>query len=273
RADSAGERFIRRVSGLPVAGRRSICALTMLALVASGASALAQTKTLTAPVTTRLKAQTVTALSGMVVTDEERASHVGVEVLKQGGNAVDAAVAVGFALAVTYPNAGNIGGGGFMLIRLADGNRIIAIDYRETAPFAATKDIFLDARGEADPKKSREEGLAVGVPGTVAGLSYALEKYGSGKFTLADLLQPAIKLAREGFPVSENFADSTEKSRAILERWEPTKKIFFREGGSGLRKGDLFVQSDLANTLDTIAQEGPRGFYHGPIAEKVVRAV
>lgn len=245
----------------------------MLAFLTSGAPALAQTKMLTAPVTTRLKAQTVTASSGMVVTDEELATHAGVEVLRQGGNAVDAAVAVGFALAVTFPNAGNIGGGGFMLIRLADGNRIIAIDYRETAPFAATKDIFLNARGEADSKKSREKGLAVGVPGTVAGLSFALEKYGSGKFTLKDLLQPAIKLAREGFRVSEGFAGSTEKSRAILERWETTKKIFFREDGSGFRKGDLFVQSDLAGTLETIAREGPRGFYRGPVAEKIARAV
>lgn len=251
----------------------SICGLTVLAFLASGVSLHAQTKPLPAPSMTRMKAQAVTGQNGMVVTDDAIATHVGVEILQKGGNAVDAAVAVGFALAVTFPNAGNIGGGGFMLVRLADGNRIIAIDYRETAPFAATKDIFLNARGDADPKKSREEGLAVGVPGTVAGLSYALEKYGSGKFALKDLLQPAIKLAREGFRVSDGFADSAEKSRAILERWEPTRKIFFREDGSGFGKGDLFVQSDLAGTLGTIAREGPRGFYRGPVAEKIARAV
>jgi gamma-glutamyltranspeptidase/glutathione hydrolase len=137
----------------------------------------------------------------MVVTDEPLATHIGVEILRSGGNAVDAAVAVGFALAVTHPTAGNIGGGGFMLVRQAADNRVRAFDYRETAPFAATKDVFL-THGEADPKKSREEGLAAGVPGTVAGLALALQKAGSGKFTLAQLIAPAIELARKGFLVS-----------------------------------------------------------------------
>src|SRR5205809_189366 len=137
---------------------------------------------------------------GMVVAQEPLAADVGVEVLKSGGNAVDAAVAVGFALAVTHPYAGNLGGGGFMLIRLADGTAS-AIDYRETAPRAATRDMFLDENGAYDPKKSRDSGLAVGVPGTVAGLALALKKYGSGKFALADLIAPAIALARGGIPV------------------------------------------------------------------------
>ena len=142
-------------------------------------------------------AQSVLAHNGMVVAQEARAARIGVEILDRGGNAVDAAVATGFALAVTYPRAGNLGGGGFMLIHLAKDNRDIAIDYRETAPAAATATMFLDAQGNPDPAKSRDSALAVGVPGTVAGLAMALEKYGSGKFTLADLLQPVIELARD----------------------------------------------------------------------------
>lgn len=184
-------------------------ALVLAALVAFGTTAaLAQTKKLVAPSMGGLQAQTVVGQGGMVVSDEPLASHIGAEVLRNGGNAVDAAVAVGFALAVTFPNAGNIGGGGFMLVRLAAGNQVIAIDYRETAPFAATKEIFLDAKGEADPKKSRELGLAIGVPGTVAGLALAHQKYGSGKFTLAELIAPAIKLARDGIFVDDPLADS-----------------------------------------------------------------
>jgi gamma-glutamyltranspeptidase/glutathione hydrolase len=243
-----------------------LCALALLCV-----PALAQTKAVP-PSTTRLKATTVIAQNGMVVTDEALATHVGVEVLRAGGNAVDAAVAVGFALAVTFPNAGNLGGGGFMMVRLADGH-IVAIDYRETAPFAMTKTAFLNAWGEADPKKSREEGLAVGVPGTVAGLSLALEKYGSGKFTLADLVQPAIKLARDGFAVGEPLAESIEQSRNTLARWPSTKPIFFAPDGSAPKAGEKLVQKDLAKTLETIARQGPRGFYHGPVAEKIARAV
>ena len=127
----------------------------------------------------------VAARNGMVATQEKHATRVGVEILRQGGNAVDAAVAVGFAMAVTHPQAGNIGGGGFMLVHLAASNSTIAIDYRETAPAAMTRDVFLDEKGEADPKKSRDSALGVGVPGTVAGLALAHERYGSGKFTLA----------------------------------------------------------------------------------------
>src|SRR5438105_2867634 len=128
----------------------------------------------------------VVARHGMVVAQEARAARVGVEVLQNGGNAVDAAVATGFALAVTYPRAGNIGGGGYMVIHLAD-RGAIAIDYRETAPAATTRDVFLDGNGEADPAKSRDSALSIGVPGTVAGLARAHGRYGSGKFTLAEL--------------------------------------------------------------------------------------
>ena len=137
----------------------------------------------------------------MVVAQEAMAARIGADILEKGGNAVDAAVAVGFALAVTYPRAGNIGGGGFMVIHragAADGGGDTTIDYRETAPAAINDKSFLDAQGNADPQKSRDSALAIGVPGTVAGLALAEEKYGSGRFTLADLMQPAIALARDG---------------------------------------------------------------------------
>ncbi|MFZ0196404.1 MAG: gamma-glutamyltransferase, partial [Pseudolabrys sp.] len=144
-------------------------------------------------------AQTVVARNGLVVAQEERAARIGIEFLDRGGNAVDAAVAVGFAMAVTYPRAGNIGGGGFMVVHLARDNRDLAIDYRETAPAKASEAMFLDTQGNADPEKSRDSALSVGVPGTVAGLALAHAKYGSGKFTLAELIAPAIDLAEKGF--------------------------------------------------------------------------
>src|SRR5690242_11704875 len=153
-------------------------------------------------------AQTVIAHNGLVVSQEQRASRIGIEILDRGGNAVDAAVAVGFAMAVTYPRAGNIGGGGFMIVHLAKDNRDIAIDYRETAPAAASETMFLDSQGNADPDKSRDSALSVGVPGTVAGLALAHAKYGSGKFTLAELIAPAIDLAAKGFQVEDDIADT-----------------------------------------------------------------
>ncbi len=153
------------------------------------------------------KVAPVFARYGMVVAQEKRAARIGVEVLKRGGNAVDAAVAVGFAMAVTYPRAGNIGGGGFMIIHLASRNQQFAIDYRETAPAATTRETYLDAKGEADPRKSRDLGTAIGVPGTVAGLALALQKYGTGKFTLAQLIAPAIVMARDGIPVEDDTAE------------------------------------------------------------------
>src|SRR5471030_120572 len=150
----------------------------------------------------------VAAEHGMVVAQEKIAARIGADVLRRGGNAIDAAVATGFALAVTYPRAGNIGGGGFMVIHSAERHEDITIDYREAAPAATTRDIFLGADGKPDIAKSRDSALGIGVPGTVAGLSLALEKYGSGKFTLAQLLQPAIDLARDGMIVADDIADT-----------------------------------------------------------------
>src|SRR6266404_6491034 len=150
----------------------------------------------------------VAAAHGMVVAQEGRAARIGVDVLERGGNAVDAAVATGFALAVTYPRAGNIGGGGFMVIHSSGRNEDVSIDYRETAPAAITRDIFLGADGKPDTDKSRNSALGIGVPGTVAGLALALEKYGSGRFSLAEILKPAIALARDGFPLTDDGADT-----------------------------------------------------------------
>ncbi|WP_256807452.1 gamma-glutamyltransferase [Bradyrhizobium sp. Bra64] len=215
----------------------------------------------------------VPAEHGMVVAQENISAQVGADILRRGGNAVDAAVATGFAMAVTYPRAGNIGGGGFMVIHSAERNEDIAIDYRETAPAATTPQIFLGADGKPDAAKSRDSALGVGVPGTVAGLALALEKYGSGQFTLAQLLEPAIALARDGFVVSDDIADTLPGWHRRLARWPSSAKIFSRPDGTPLGEGDRLVQTDLAETLSAIATQGPRGFYDGAVADKLVRAI
>ena len=213
------------------------------------------------------------AEQGMVVAQEKIAVRIGTEILRQGGNAVDAAVATGFAMAVTYPRAGNIGGGGFMVIHLRQRNEDVAIDYRETAPAATTKDIFLGADGQPDTGKSRNSALAIGVPGTVAGLALALDKYGSGHFNLSELLQPAIKLARDGFVMTDDMADSLPEWHRRLAKWPAGAKIFSRDDGTPLRDGDRLVQPELAATLTAIAAQGPRGFYDGPVAEKLAKGI
>ncbi len=218
-------------------------------------------------------ARPVIAAHGMVVSQEAEASRVGLDVLKRGGNAVDAAVAVGFALAVTLPRAGNIGGGGFMLIHRADRNQTIAIDYRETAPAATTKEVFLDANGEADPFKSRFSGLAIGVPGTVAGLELAWRKYGSGKFSFADLIAPAIAFARQGLTVDDDVADSLPLAARALASHSSSSSIYLRADGTVKQAGDHIALDDLAATLEAVAQGGAAGFYSGPVAQKIVDAV
>jgi gamma-glutamyltranspeptidase / glutathione hydrolase len=217
-------------------------------------------------------AQGIVAHGGMVVAQEELAARIGVDVLAKGGNAVDAAVAVGFALAVTYPPAGNIGGGGFMIIHLADGGNT-SVDYRERAPQAIDANSFLDEYGNADSQKSRDSALAIGVPGTVAGLALAEQKYGSGKFSLAELIAPAISLARNGITIGYTTVDTLSNARARLSYWPSSAKIFLKADGSVLGPGDRLVQEDLAATLDMIAREGPRAFYEGAIAQKVAAAV
>lgn len=251
--------------------RRHILSFT-LALLLPPALAFAQSSPqLDSTRVTIPSAQAVHARNGMVVAQEARAARIGIQMLSRGGNAVDAAVAVGFALAVTYPRAGNIGGGGFMVIHLKDG-RDTTIDYRETAPQAATRDMFLDAQGQPDAAKSRDSALSIGVPGTVAGLALAHEKYGSGKLTLADLLAPAIQLARSGFPVVDDLADSLPRVRERLARW-PAPNPLLKDGGDTLENGDRLIQSDLADTLREIAERGPRAFYEGRIAAHIADAV
>jgi gamma-glutamyltranspeptidase/glutathione hydrolase len=218
-------------------------------------------------------AKPVVAAHGMVVSQEAEASNAGLEILRHGGNAVDAAVAVGFALAVTLPRAGNLGGGGFMLIHRADLKKDAAIDYRETAPEGTTKDVFLDANGEANPFKSRYSGLGVGTPGTVAGLYMAWQKYGSGKFSFADLVAPAAALAHRGLTVDQDLADSLPLVRPLLLLHAASARIYLKADLSAPKPGDHIALDDLAATLDAIAAQGPDGFYKGRVAEQIVAAV
>jgi gamma-glutamyltranspeptidase / glutathione hydrolase len=218
-------------------------------------------------------AQVATGRHGMVASQDQQATRIGLDVLERGGNAVDAAVAIGFALAVTVPKAGNIGGGGFMMVHVADRNENSAIDYRETAPAATSVDVFLGPDQQADPAKSRDSGLGVGVPGTVAGLSLALERFGSGKFTLAELVAPAVRLARDGIAIKDDLFDSLQRGQQRLARWPAAAQIFLKASGAAPALGDKLVQAELADVLETIGREGPRAFYIGPIADKIVASV
>ena len=213
----------------------------------------------------------VWAENGMVSAQERLAAEIGRDIMAKGGNAVDAGVAVAFALAVTLPRAGNLGGGGFMLVHDAETGRTQAIDYRELAPSRASRDMFLDDKGEADSDKSLYTGAASGVPGTVAGMRMALDTYGSMPW--ADVIAPAIRLAEEGIIVTPDLADSLEAEREALMKHPSTAKIFFKEGGAGYRPGERLVQADLAATLKKVAAEGPDGFYKGAVAENIARAV
>ncbi|MEA2995508.1 MAG: gamma-glutamyltranspeptidase / glutathione hydrolase, partial [Alphaproteobacteria bacterium] len=252
--------------------RRALAAMVwcLAALSTTGAQEHATAPSTAAP---PVRIDAVTARNGMVVAQEKRASRIGVEILEKGGNAIDAAVAVGFALAVTLPKAGNLGGGGFMLVHLAQSNEDVAIDYRETAPRDTPLDVFLDPNGEADPKKSRESGLGVGVPGTVAGLAVALDRFGSGKFTLADLIAPALALARDGVPVEDDLVDSLLLAQPRLARWPSSARVFLKPDGTAPGPGERLVQGDLAASLEAIARDGARAFYTGPIADQIVAAV
>ena len=252
--------------------RHNFFAIAALMILVLPASAQDARRSSSAPLASGATRPTF-AKHGVVVAQEKIAARIGADVLARGGNAVDAAVATGFAMAVTYPRAGNIGGGGFMVIHLADRNQNIAIDYRETAPAATTRDIFLGADGKPDPAKSRDSALGIGVPGTVAGLALALEKYGSGKFTLADLLKPAIVLARDGFVVTDDSADTLPQWHRRLAPWPSSLKIFSRTDGGSLREDDRLVQTDLATTLTAIADHGPQGFYEGPVAKMLVEGI
>ncbi|HXV30668.1 MAG TPA: gamma-glutamyltransferase [Sinorhizobium sp.] len=211
----------------------------------------------------------VKAEHGMVVTAQHLASDVGVEVLKKGGNAVDAAVAVGYALAVVYPTAGNIGGGGFMTIRFKDG-RTTFLDFRERAPLAATKTMYLDDKGNLVKGSSTEGYLAVGVPGPVKGFEFARSRYGTRP--LKELIEPAIRLAREGFVLGEGDVGAYAGAAKRLAKDPAAAAIFLKPDGEPWAAGDRLVQTDLANALASIAEEGPDAFYKGAIAERIVKA-
>lgn len=211
----------------------------------------------------------VKSKNGMVVSTSSYASKVGVDILKKGGNAIDAAVAVGFALAVTYPSAGNIGGGGFMVIHLADGKNI-TIDYREKAPLSAFKDIYLDDEGNFLPEMSQQGTTSSGVPGSVAGLIYALENYGT--LSLEEVIQPAIELAKNGFILEERDARYFNNNLYKFEEYPSSINVFTKDG-EPYEQGDLFKQPDLAWTLEQIKQKGKDGFYKGKVAELIVNQV
>lgn len=209
----------------------------------------------------------VFARHGMVATQEALATEVGIDILRQGGNAIDAGVAVGFALAVTLPRAGNLGGGGFMLIHSAKTGEAVALDFRETAPSAAGRDMYLDDKNEVDEQRLRYSYQSAAVPGTVAGLTLALERY--GHLPLRQVIAPAIRLAEQGFPVSEDLAATLQEARERLSHWPESLKIFFKAGGIPYQPGDLLIQRDLAQSLKAIADQGARAFYDGVIAEKI----
>jgi gamma-glutamyltranspeptidase/glutathione hydrolase len=208
----------------------------------------------------------VRAQQGMVASVDAMATQVGVDILREGGNAVDAAVAVGYALAVTHPQAGNLGGGGFMMLRTKEG-KTVAIDFREMAPEQATRDMFLDGEGHPDAKKSLTSHLASGTPGTVAGFSLALEKYGT--LPLNKVIQPAIKLAQDGFIINSALADDLKTyGSEVLPNHANSKAIFWKDG-EPLKQGEKLVQTNLAKSLTLIAQNGPDAFYKGAIAEQI----
>lgn len=205
--------------------------------------------------------------NGMVVSASDLASQIGVLILKRGGNAVDAAVATGFALAVTYPAAGNLGGGGYMVIHLANGKNT-AIDYREKAPLKASANMYLDSAGNYSSSKSTEGFTSAGVPGSVAGLIYALEKYGTMK--LEEVLQPAIDIATDGFPLSFRLSESISYELPSFLKYKSSAAVFSKQGRP-YGEGDIFKQPDLAATLLTIKEKGRDGFYKGRIADLIVR--
>ncbi|HEY6402381.1 MAG TPA: gamma-glutamyltransferase, partial [Blastocatellia bacterium] len=243
--------------------RKMLSALLCVALLCSITVTPIQ---ITAPDSTHAASRPpVRGKSGMVSSVSEIASQVGVDILKRGGNAVDAAVAVGLALAVVWPSAGNLGGGGFMIIRRADG-KATAIDYREMAPAAAHRNVYLDDKGEYITESSTYGHMAAGVPGTVAGMAYALEKYGTMKW--AAVAEPARKLAADGFPVWYQLERSLKGASKQLSRYPETNRIFLRDG-KPYETGEIFKQPELAAVFKRMIKQGPREFYEGRTAQLI----
>ena len=250
--------------------RFKIAAFSALLFLGSAQSHSAEAVTTNAPlIDFRSRFVPMAASGNMVVGPERFASEAGLTMLNQGGNAIDAAVATGFALAVTLPRAGNIGGGGFMLVHLAAENRNVFIDYREMAPAAATRDMFLTPEGKVDQRRAYFSHQASGVPGTVAGLIHALEEYGT--LPLATVIQPAIDLAANGFVMDITLHQNISARAERLAQDPETKKIFLGSDGKAPAIGSLFKQPDLAATLQRIADNGRDGFYAGPTAELIAK--
>ncbi len=235
--------------------KKKACAVLLIALFALSIS--------TAP--RAASREPARARHGMVASTSEIASRVGVEIMQRGGNAIDAAVAVGLALAVTWPSAGNLGGGGFMMIRRANGDTEI-IDYRERAPLAASRDMYLDKKGEVIKDASTVGYRAVGVPGTVAGLSLALQRH--GKLKWADVVEPSRKLAAEGFTISYHLARGLRGSEKLLKQFPDSNRIFLRDGKL-YEEGERLVQNELGETFARLKEKGPREFYEGRTAQLI----
>jgi gamma-glutamyltranspeptidase / glutathione hydrolase len=246
---------------------RLFCLAAALAIFAPGSRGQAATEyRLHNDVSGPWPQQAVRATHGMVATDEELGSQAGVEILERGGNAVDAAVATAFALAVVEPAAGNIGGGGFMLVRLANG-RTAFFDYREVAPGRATRDMYIGPDGKLDKEASVVGYKSVAVPGTVAGLELVLKTY--GKLKLAEVMAPAIHLAEDGFPLSEKLSHQLEVERPELQQFAVSRRVFLNDGKM-YKAGDTFKQPELAATLKRIAKNGAAEFYRGETAKMLV---
>lgn len=244
--------------------QRILAFLGILALLLAAGPGGAQTSAI---VSARDRMHPVIAHQGMVASQEARASEIGLAMLRRGGHAVDAAVAIGFALAVTLPRAGNLGGGGFMLVHDAESGRTEALDYREMAPAAARRDMYLDADGNVDKDRARYSHHSVGVPGTVAGMLAAHARF--GRLPLAEVMAPAITLARDGMAVSEGLAQALTARAERLKRWPDTARIFFKADGESYQPGERLRQADLAWSLQQIAEHGADAFYRGVIAQKL----
>lgn len=222
----------------------------------------------TAAVVQAASARPMQSAAGMVVSTHVIADEIGTKVLSSGGNAIDAAVAVGYALAVVHPAAGNLGGGGFAVIHTAAGESA-TLDFREVAPRAATRDMYLDEKGEVIPKLSTEGYLAAGVPGTVAGLSELLSRYGTKP--LKELIEPAIYYAERGYKVNARQAESFNEKKEVFEKFSSSRKYFLKANGDTYREGDVLVQKDLGKVLRLIANKGPDAFYQGEVADIIVK--
>ncbi|MEO6392479.1 MAG: gamma-glutamyltransferase [Pyrinomonadaceae bacterium] len=248
--------------------RRYLLSLMLVGSILLGPGSLA-TRSLSATPVALTSTEPVRGRQAMVTTNSRPASQIGVDILKKGGNAVDAAIAIALALAVAYPEAGNLGGGGFMMIRLADG-RTTAIDYREMAPAAASRNVFVDKNGAliVGEGSSTQGYRAAGVPGTVAGLELALRKYGSGKLTWSQLIEPARRLAVEGFRVTARIERNLKDAKA-LAKYADSNRIFLNDG-KFFAEGDLLKQPELAETLTRLQIKGPREFYEGRTGQMIV---